>query len=83
MQMLRAFADPSSSTATLKSPPSPQVFGRDPELARTAYDALFYRGRAPVWNLMGDGNWATDPEYSGKVLSIYARMLGFFQGRPA
>ncbi len=30
---------------------------------------------------MGAGNWATDPLYAGKVLSIYSRMLAFKASR--
>jgi hypothetical protein len=32
---------------------------------------------------MGNGNWATDPYYAGKVLGTYARMLAFAAGRAA
>jgi hypothetical protein len=32
-------------------------------------------GRAPTWESMGAGNWATDPGYSAKVLGLYAEML--------
>ena len=41
------------------------------------FDTFSFKGRAPVWNVMGAGNWATDPLYAGKVLGIYARMLSF------
>ncbi len=30
---------------------------------------------------MGHGNWATDPAYSGKVISVYRSMVAFAQGR--
>ena len=26
---------------------------------------------------MGHGNWATDPNYSGKVLKVYADMVAY------
>ena len=26
---------------------------------------------------MGNGNWATDPLYAGKVLSIYESIVGY------
>ncbi|HEX6311173.1 MAG TPA: hypothetical protein VF152_06070, partial [Acidimicrobiia bacterium] len=32
------------------------------------------KGKAPTWNVMGNGNWATDPAYAGKVLSLYNHM---------
>ena len=31
----------------------------------------------PTWNLMGNGNWATDPTYASKVLVIYFDMVTF------
>ena len=63
------------------------------KLAIVAYDA---RTRMPVidsgtplaradykqWNVMGAGNWATDPLYAGKVLTIYSRMLTFKAALP-
>ena len=78
VQMLRAFADSTATAATLANPPSPEVFGRNPDAADRAFDAVPYRGQAPLWNLMGNGNWATDPDYGAKVLTIYARMLTFY-----
>ena len=29
---------------------------------------------------MGHGNWATDPNYSGKVIGVYDAMVTFAQG---
>ena len=29
---------------------------------------------------MGNGNWATDPNYSQKVLKVYAGMVAVAQG---
>ena len=82
IQMLRAFADPSSSSSKLAHPPSPQVFGSDPVAAQRSYDTVFYRGSAPLWNLMGNGNWATAPAYCAAVLGIYADMLAFSSRQP-
>ena len=48
--------------------------GRRP---RAAYDTFFAKGRVPTWNLMGNGNWATAPEYAPKVLGIYFEMVAF------
>ncbi|MEQ8834354.1 MAG: glucosaminidase domain-containing protein [Miltoncostaeaceae bacterium] len=39
------------------------------------FDFVNPKGRAPSWERMGAGNWATDPEYARKVLGIYASML--------
>jgi flagellum-specific peptidoglycan hydrolase FlgJ len=29
---------------------------------------------------MGHGNWATDPNYANKVITIYRKMVTFSQG---
>ena len=34
-------------------------------------------GWAVTWNQMGHGNWATDPNYSDKVMKIYAGMVAY------
>ena len=39
------------------------------------FDLVQPKGRAPLWEQMGGGNWATDPHYAGKVLGIYRAML--------
>ena len=44
--------------------------GRAP---RESYDTFFAKGRMPTWNLMGNGNWATDPGYAPKVLDRLLR----------
>jgi hypothetical protein len=77
MQLLRNFADPSSRAADLAFPPSPQIFGRDPGAAAASFDSYVAKGRIPTWNLMGNGNWATDPTYASKVLTIYFDMVTF------
>ena len=43
--------------------------------AAQSYDTFFAKGRVPTWNLMGNGNWATDPGYAPKVLGIYFEMV--------
>jgi peptidoglycan hydrolase CwlO-like protein len=77
MQLLRNFADPTSRAAGLANPPSPQIFGRDPTAAAASFDTYVAKGRIPTWNLMGNGNWATDPNYASKVLVIYFDMVTF------
>jgi peptidoglycan hydrolase CwlO-like protein len=77
MQLLRNFADPTSRAAGLAYPPSPQIFGRDPAAAAASFDTYVAKGRIPTWNLMGNGNWATDPTYASKVLVIYFDMVTF------
>ena len=77
MQLLRNFADPSSRASGLANPPSAPIFGRDPASAAASFDSYVAKGRIPTWNLMGNGNWATDPTYASKVLLIYFDMINF------
>lgn len=39
------------------------------------FDLVSPKGKAPLWEQMGNGNWATDPDYARKVLTIYRSML--------
>lgn len=41
------------------------------------FDLVSPKGKAPLWEQMGNGNWATDPDYARKVLSIYRSMLSW------
>jgi hypothetical protein len=43
----------------------------------TENDSFFLKGKVPLWNQMGHGNWATDPTYASKVLLIYFDMINF------
>ncbi len=55
-------------------------------LARPVADVRFANvqppGKAPLWEQMGNGNWATGPDYARKVLTIWRAMLAF-NGVPA
>jgi Mannosyl-glycoprotein endo-beta-N-acetylglucosaminidase len=77
IQLLRNYADPTSRAANLANPPSPTIYGNDPVAAARLYDTFFAKGRTPTWNAMGNGNWATDPGYALKVLTIYFQMVSF------
>jgi flagellum-specific peptidoglycan hydrolase FlgJ len=77
IQLLRSYADPDSRAALLTHPPEPALFGSPPDAAAASFDHFAYKGAAPVWNTMGNGKWATDPDYATKVLELYARMVGF------
>jgi hypothetical protein len=79
IQHLLNYADPNSRASQLHHPPSPYWYGMDPATAANNFDTFFAKGWAPTWEQMGHGNWATDPNYSGKVLHIYAEMLAFAQ----
>src|SRR3954447_2528430 len=77
IQLLRNYADPTSRAANLANPPSPTIYGHDPVAAANLYDTFFAKGRTPTWNVMGNGNWATDPGYAQKVLTVYFQMVSF------
>jgi Mannosyl-glycoprotein endo-beta-N-acetylglucosaminidase len=77
IQLLKSYADPDSRAATLANPPEPALFGGTVATAVGAYNSFSFKGAAPVWNVMGNGKWATDPDYATKVLELYARMIAF------
>jgi mannosyl-glycoprotein endo-beta-N-acetylglucosaminidase len=77
IQLLRNYADPKSRAANLAHPPSPTIYGSDPFAAAVSYDTFFAKGSTPTWNEMGNGNWATDPGYAQKVLTVYFQMVSF------
>lgn len=66
IQHLRAYADPTVTTAKLANPVI------DPRFSLVAP-----KGKAPTWEQFGNGIWATDPGYAAKVLSIYSQILAF------
>ena len=82
IQLLRSYADPGSRAALLPDPPEPALFGSPPLAAAASYDSFAYKGSAPAWNVMGNGKWATDPDYSIKILEIYARMIAYASQHP-
>jgi peptidoglycan hydrolase CwlO-like protein len=75
IQHLRNYADRRSTTSDLNHPPSPYWYGSDPGVAARNFDTFFAKGWAPTWQMMGRGNWATDPNYSAKIIGIYNRMI--------
>jgi hypothetical protein len=77
IQLLRNYADPASRAANLANPPSATIYGNDLASAARLYDTFFAKGRTPTWNVMGNGNWATDPGYAQKVLTVYFQMVSF------
>jgi predicted nucleic acid-binding Zn-ribbon protein len=77
IQLLLNYADANSTSAALHNPPSPYWWGPD---AAHAFDTYFAKGWAPTWHDMGHGNWATDPNYAGKVIGVYNSMVAFSQG---
>lgn len=81
IQLLLDYADANSRAAALHHPPSPYWWSPDPATAARYFDSYFAKGWAPTWSDMGHGNWATDPAYSGKVISVYRSMTAFAQRR--
>jgi len=69
IQHLRAYADPSALTCTM-----PPLYNRcvDPR-----FDLVVPKGKAPTWNQMGNGNWATAPTYATSILSLDSEALAF------
>ena len=59
---------------------SPYLYGADPANAVRRFDGFYAKGWAPTWSNMGKGNWATDPNYAGKVIGVYNAMVKFSQG---
>jgi hypothetical protein len=72
IQLLKSYADPDSRAATLANPPEAGVFS-----SAQAYDTFFLKGKVPLWNQMGNGNWATAPNYAESVLTVYLHMIAW------
>ena len=72
IQLLLNYADSGSRVAGLHNALSPYVWRSE-----AAFDNYFAKGWAPTWRDMGHGNWATDPNYAGKVIGIYNSMIAF------
>lgn len=66
IQHLYAYASSTASTAGLAHP-----------LVDPRFSLVQPPGKAPTWNQMGNGNWATDPTYAGKIIGLYTGMLEF------
>jgi hypothetical protein len=75
IQHLRSYADPTSRAGNLHYPLI------DAGGSANSYDTFYKKGVAPTWSQMGNGNWATAPDYAEKVLGIYNKML-IFAGLP-
>ncbi|MFA9429711.1 S-layer homology domain-containing protein [Egicoccus sp. AB-alg2] len=64
IQHLRAYADPNVTVARLAHP-----------LESPRFHLVSPKGKARLWEQMGNGNWATDPQYATKILSIHRSMI--------
>ncbi len=77
IQLLRNYADPDSRAGNLTYPPVKGLYPEDPAAAARVFDTFFLKGTVPLWNQMGNGNWATDPTYAGKVIALFARIVAY------
>ena len=64
IQHLWAYADPNADPLKVARP-----------LADKRFTMVSPYGRAPTWEAMGNGNWATGGGYTEKILGLYASML--------
>jgi hypothetical protein len=69
IQHLRAYADPTATSCTVPPLRNPCV---DPR-----FHLVLPKGRAPTWNQMGNGNWATSSTYASSILTLYTEALAF------
>ena len=69
IQHLRAYADAGATSCTT------------PPLHRPCADPRFAlvvpKGKAPTWNQMGNGNWATSSTYATSILNLYNEARGY------
>jgi len=63
IQHLRAYADPGAYACSVPPLANPCV---DPRFA-----LVVPKGRAPTWNQMGNGNWASASTYATTILTLY------------
>ena len=72
IQHLRAYADPTVTTAKLAHP-----------LVDLRFKYVSPKGKAPTWEQFGNGIWASAPDYAVKVLGVYQQIVAFAGSRPA
>ena len=77
LQLLRNYADINSRVTTIPDPPVPELWGSAPPTANYNFDHYFAKGDAPLWTDMGNGTWATAPNYATVILNVYNQMLTF------
>jgi hypothetical protein len=69
IQHLRAYADPTATACAT------------PPLRNPCVDPRFHlvapKGRAPTWNHLGNGNWASADGYGAKILVLYHEALAY------
>ena len=69
IQHLRAYADPGAYACSVPPLSNPCV---DPRFA-----LVVPKGKAPTWNQMGNGNWASAATYATGILTLYDEAHAF------
>ena len=69
IQHLRAYADPTAYACAVPPLHNPCV---DPR-----FDLVIPKGKAPTWNQLGNGNWATSSTYAQRILALYDEARAF------
>lgn len=69
IQHLRAYGDPGASVCAVPPLHNPCV---DPR-----FHLVAPKGKAPTWNQMGNGNWATSTTYASSILRLYNEARAF------
>jgi hypothetical protein len=67
IQHLRAYADPGAYACAVPPLSNPCV---DPR-----FDLVVPKGKAPTWNQLGNGNWATASTYATSILTLFQEAL--------
>ena len=70
IQHLWAYGDPDARADATARP-----------LVDPRFDLVSPKGKAPTWEQMGGGNWASDPDYGRKVLDLYTDLLDVSHAR--
>jgi Mannosyl-glycoprotein endo-beta-N-acetylglucosaminidase len=73
IQHLRAYGDPTAVTCTV--PPLRNACV-DPR-----FDLVVPKGKAPMWNQLGNGNWASTSTYGASILRLYDEARAFSHTR--
>lgn len=71
IQHLRAYADPTVTVAALHHP-----------LVDTRFALVTPKGRAPIWELFGNGTWASATNYATLVLGVYGSIRTYAATHP-
>jgi Mannosyl-glycoprotein endo-beta-N-acetylglucosaminidase len=69
IQHLRAYGDPTAVTCTV-----PPLHNR---CADPRFDLVVPKGKAPTWNQLGNGNWASAGTYGVSILRLYDEAQSF------